>query len=192
MIRALADALDSALIDPANAGIADVMPGSITNGVAPSPTGNPGTDIAALIAAFDGDFESAAFITDPATAAQIALARDAAGGFAFPDAGPRGGSMLGLPLIMSRSSPRDSSGGQLALVDASGIAYGAEGVRTSASEHTTIEMVDDTTEPPTVEQVSMYQTNSVAMLSEIAANWKVAREGAVAYVADATYPTEIV
>lgn len=191
MIRAIAEAIDAAFIDPANAGVADVMPASITNGVTPiASTGNPGADIAALIAAFVGDFEAAAFVTDPATAAQIALARDAAGGFAFPDAGPRGGSILGLPLIVSRSSPRDSSGGQLALVDASGIAYGAEGVRNVIGEHSTLEMVDEATDPPTVNQVSMFQTNSVAILSEVSANWKVMRP-AVVTISDALYATEV-
>jgi Phage capsid family len=192
MLRAIAEALDAAFIDPANAGIADVMPASITYGVSPiASSGNPGTDIAALIAAFVGDFESAAFITDPATAAQIALARDAGGSFAFPDAGARGGSILGLPLIVSRSSPRDSSGGQLALVDASGIAYGAEGVRNVLGEHTSLEMVDDVTDPPTVEMVSMWQTNSVAILSEVSANWKVVRAGSVVTIGNALYGTEV-
>lgn len=192
MIRAISEALDAAFIDPANAGVANVMPASITNGVSPiASSGNPGTDIAALNAAFTGDYEAAAYVTDPTTAVQIALARDAAGSFAFPDAGPRGGSILGLPLIVSRSSPRDSSGGQLALVDASGIAYGAEGVRNVLGEHTSLEMVDDVTDPPTVEQVSMWQTNSVAILSEVSANWKVVRAGAVVTIGNALYATEV-
>jgi HK97 family phage major capsid protein len=192
MVRAIAEALDAAFIDPANSGIANVMPASITNGVTPiHSSGNAATDIAALIAAFTGDYEAAAFVTDPITAAQIALARDAGGSFAFPDAGPRGGSILGLPLIVSRSSPRDSSTGQLALVDAGGIAYGAEGVRNALGEHSTLEMVDETTDPPAVEQVSMWQTNSVAILSEVSANWTVVRDGAVVTISDAVYATAV-
>jgi len=196
MIRSLAEALDAAFIDPSNAGVTDVQPASVTNGVTPLPsTGNPGADVAALIAAFSGDYESAAFVTDPATAAEIALARDSAGSFQFPDAGPRGGSILGLPLVVSRSSPRDSSGGILALVDGSGIAYGAEGARTVLGEHATLEMLDnptnDASDGTATTMVSMWQTNSVALLSEISANWKVVRPGSVVLVSDALYGTEI-
>ncbi len=189
MVRAIAEAIDAAFIDPSNAGVADVQPASITNGVTPlSSAGDPATDLAALIAAFTGDFSTASFVTDPTTAAQIALARDAAGGFLFPDCGPRGGSLLNIPLVVSRSSPRDSSGGLLALVDAAGIAYGAEGVRNLASDQATLEMTDDGTAGP-VNQVSMWQTNSTAILSEAAVNWKVARAGAVEYISGVSYPT---
>jgi HK97 family phage major capsid protein len=189
MIRAIAEAIDAAFIDPANTGTTDVMPASVTNGVTPlASAGDPATDLAALVTAFTGDFSTASFVTDPTTAAQIALARDAAGGFLFPDCGPRGGSLLNIPLIVSRSSPRDSSGGLLALVDAAGIAYGSEGVRNLASDQATLEMTDDGTAGP-VNQVSMWQTNSTAILSEASVNWKVARAGAVQYVSDATYPT---
>ncbi len=195
MIRALREALDGAFVDPSNAGSAGVSPASVTNGLTPlSSTGNPGADVAAIVAAFNGDFETAAWVTDPTTGAEIALARDSAGSFLFPDAGPRGGSILGMPLITSRSSPRSSSGGILALIDGQGIAYGAESVRVAVSRQGTVEMEDaptnDATDGTATEQVSLYQTNCVAVLGAITANWRVVRD-AVAYVADATYPTEV-
>ncbi len=115
------------------------------------------------------------FVTDPETAARIALARDAGGGYLFPDAGPRGGSLLGLPSSCPASSPRTSSGGILALIDGAGIAYGAEGVRTMVSDEATLEMRDDPSSP--AEQVSLFQTNAVAVLSEVGVNWKVVRPG---------------
>lgn len=186
--RAIAEEMDRAFIDPSNAGVTGERPASVTNGVVPIPsTNSPGTDIAALVEGFSGDLMASVFVTDPLTAAEIALARDAGGAFQFPDAGPRGGSLLGLPLIVSRSSPRDSSGGQLVLLDPTGIAFGAEGIRATTSEEATLEMVDDPAGPS--EQVSMFQTNSVAILAEARVNWEVQRAGSVAVISGAGYAT---
>ena len=186
--RAIAEEMDRAFIDPANSGVAGERPASVTSGAIPIPsTGSPGTDIATLVEGFSGDLLASAFVTDPLTAAEIALARDAGGAFQFPDAGPRGGSLLGLPLIVSRSSPRDSNGGQLVLLDPTGIAYGAEGIRAVASDEATLEMVDDPAGP--AEQVSMFQTNSVAILAEARVNWEVQRAGCIAIITAASYAT---
>jgi hypothetical protein len=186
MQRAVSTSLDVALLDPGNAGVADKMPASITYGVTPvASTGDPAADIEALVAAFTGDFSAAFFATDPTTATQIALARDAGGSFAFPDAGPRGGSILGIPLLVSRGSPRDSGGGQLALIDPSGIAGNVENGRVDSSDQTSLLMTDDPSGPG--EMVSMYQTNSVAFKAEVIANWETQRAGSVALVTGAIY-----
>lgn len=187
MKRALTDSLDGAFLDPANAGIADEMPPSVTFGVTPvSSTGDPSADLTALVTTFDGDFSAAYFVTDPTTATQIALARDAGGSFAFPDAGPRGGSILGIPLIVTRGSPRDSSGGQLALIDPTGIAANVEGIRVQTSNEATLQMRDDPTSPATT-LVSLFQTDSVAWIAEAGANWDVQRAGSVAIITGVDY-----
>lgn len=187
MKRAVSESLDEAFLDPSNAGIADEMPASVTYGVTPvSSTGDPAADIARLVAVFGGDFSAAYFITDPTTATQIALARDAGGSFAFPDAGPRGGSILGIPLLVSRGSPLDSSGGQLALIDPTGIAANLEGIRVQTSGETSLQMRDDP-EDPTTSMVSLFQTNSVAWIAEVGANWDVQRAGSVAIITEAAY-----
>jgi HK97 family phage major capsid protein len=193
LTRAVAEELDTAFIDSANAGIAGEMPASITNGVTHlASSGNPGSDITALIEHFLGDLSVAVFITDPVTATRIALARDAGGSFLFPDVGPRGGSILGMPLLTSRSSPQDSSGGQLALVDPSGIATALEGVSVDLSEHSTLQMSDTPDSPLDANTVlvSLWQQDLVALRAEIYANWRVEREGAVAVVTGASYATE--
>lgn len=194
LTRVCVEALDAAFIDAGNAGIVDVMPASVTNGViGTASTGNPASDVAALVENFSGDLMAASFVTDPITAAKLALARDAGGSFMFPDASPRGGSVIGMPLIVSRSSPRDSSGGQLALIDGSGIVAGIEGVRMAVSDQATIEMLDDptndSTTPTATTMVSMWETNSILVLVEIAANWRVVRDGAVSLVTGADYAT---
>lgn len=187
MLRAITGALDQALLDPSNAGVADESPASVLYGVTPTAsTGNPAADIAALIAAFTGDLGAAYFVTDPGTATQIAMARDAGGSFAFPNAGPRGGNILGIPLLVSRASPITSAGAQLALIDPTGIAANAEGIRMEASSEATLQMADDPSDAVGT-GVSMFQTGSVAWLSEIAANWDVQRAGSAAYIDGVSY-----
>jgi HK97 family phage major capsid protein len=191
--RACVELLDQTFIDPANSGVADESPASITSGATPiASSGNPATDVAALVEAFDGDLASAYFITDPTTATGLAMARDASGSFMFPDVGPRGGSLLGIPLLTSRSSPRDSSGGILVLLDASAVGVGVEGARVARSEQATLQMNDAPDDPPTATsvQVSLWQSGLVAFLVELFANWKLARSGAVALVTGANYPTD--
>ena len=128
------------------------------------------------------------------TAACIGLARDAAGSFAFPDAGPAGGSILGLPLLTTRHSPRDSSGGQLALIDGSGIAVADHGVGLARSTDATIEAdteptgATDTPVAQSAHPVSLFQTDTVAVKGWTYANWERERDCAT-YISGAIYPT---
>jgi hypothetical protein len=189
MIRAHAELIDTTFIDRNNAGSADEMPASVTFGATVIPSsGSAAVDIPALIAAFEGDLLSAAFVTDPVSAAGIALSRDAGGSPLYPDVGVLGGQLLGLPLIVSRSSPRDSNGGQVVLLDAGAVAFGSEGVRVAVSEQATLAMRDDPDSP--AEMVSLFQVDSIAILSEISVNWKVQRPGSVIVASDVNYPVE--
>ncbi len=185
-VRILAEAIDATLLNPLNAGVAGESPASVTYGATAIPSsGSAAADIPALIEAFDGDLAAALFVGDPLLGAQIGLARDLGGSPLYPDAGVRGGQILGVPFITSRASPRDSSGAQLALIDGGGIAFGAAGVRAVVSGEATLAMRDDPASP--AEQVSLWQCNCVAVLNEIVTNWRVVRPGSVAYVADADY-----
>lgn len=178
-------ALDQAFLDPSNGG-SDSVPAAVTSG-APTiaASDDAAADLKALIAAFAGDMASAYLVTDPDTATGLAMVRGANGSFLFPDAGPRGGSILGIPLLVSRFSPRDSSGGQLALIDASGIALAMEGIELSQSENTSLVMADTPTSPATM--VSMFQTNTVALKAVIRANWELQRVGGVAVITGADW-----
>ncbi len=188
-IRILAEAIDATFLDPLNVGVPGEQPASVTSGVSAIPSsGSAAVDVATLIETFTGNLASAVFVGDPLLGAQIGLARDAGGSALFPDAGVRGGAILGMPFITSRSSPRNSSGGQLALIDGSGIAYGAEGVRSVVSDEATLAMADDPSSP--AEQVSLWQSNAAAVLSEIVCNWKTVRSGSVAYVSGANYTVQ--
>lgn len=178
-------ALDTALLDSSNAG-SDAMPAAITHG-APTvdATGDAAADLKALVSAFAGDMSSAYLATDPDTATGLAMVRGANGSFLFPDAGPRGGSILGIPLLVSHHSLRDSSGGQIALIDASGIAVALEGIELSQSEQTSLAMSDSPSSPATM--VSMFQTNTVALKAVMRANWENQRTGGVAVLTGVNY-----
>jgi len=178
-------ALDVALPDPSNAG-SDAMPAAITHG-APTvdATNDPVADLKALIEVFQGDLSSAYFVCDPKIAMSLALMQTPSGALAFPDCGPRGGSLAGVPLLVSRHSPRDSSGAQLALVDASSIALAMEGIELAQSENTTLVMSDTPTSPAA--QVSMFQTDCVALRATIRANWELQRAGGVALLTGVTW-----
>lgn len=177
--RAVIAAIDEAFIDAANAGVADERPAAVTyDAPAIAATGDPSADLVALVSAFEGDLSSAVIVTDPVTATRYATIRDAAGGFMFLDIGPRGGSLIGIPVITSRSSPQNSNGGQIALIDPTGIAYGGEGITVNAYEHATLAMSDTPESDP--EMVSLWQTNTIAFKSEMFSNWEVQRAGGVA------------
>lgn len=177
--RAVVDTTDIALLDAGNAGVAGERPTSITYGApASAATGDAAADIATLIGLFGGDLGAAYFVTDATTATSMALHRNADGDLVFPDVGARGGSILGIPLLISRASPRDSSGGQLALIDPTGIAYGADGLSFESAEHATVAMSDTPESDPVL--VSLWQRNLVGFKSIMSASWEVQRENSVA------------
>lgn len=186
--RAVATVLDAAFIDVTNAGIEDKTPAAVTYDHDIPSQGNPAEDIAALIASFGGDLASAVFVTDPRTASEIALARDAGGAFAFPDCGPRGGSLLGIPLLTSRGSPRDSSGGQLALIDPSGIAAAIDSIEMTRSTSATLNMTDEPEASGEAgELVSLFMTETAAFKTIVSANWENQRDDGAIVVTGCSY-----
>ena len=187
--RAVIAALDQAFIDADNAGNDDT-PAAVTYGApAEISTGNPASDLAALVEGFHGDLDAAVLVTDPHTATLAALARDAGGAFLFPGLGPRGGSAVGIPVLTSRASPRDSSGGQWALIDQGGVAVALESLGLARSTAGTVSMTDD----PEGESVlvSLFQNNLTGFLGTLHGNWKRVREGSVSVITGAAYSTSV-
>lgn len=184
--RACIELLDESFIDVNFTGTLNESPASITSSATPiAATNDAAADVQSLIEVFEGDLSASYFCADPIVAASLALARDSGGGLLFPDVGVRGGQILGVPVIVSRSSPRDSNGGQLTLFDPSSIALALGDLRMEQSQAATLIMADDPDGPS--EQVSLFQTNSVAFLCEIEANWKLQHSGAVAVLTGAAW-----
>lgn len=188
LARACAQLLDLSFISPTNAGTVGKSPAAVTNGVTPiSATGDIADDLEAAVGAFAGDLESAAWVMHPRVATQIGLRSGSVGA----DIGARGGNLAGLPAITSQVCPYGSAGGLITLLDASGVLYVDEGLEVKVSEHASIEMDDDpqgdtTTPSGGTMLVSMFQTDSVALMVERAVNWK-ALAGAVVTVSGASY-----
>lgn len=193
MVAACVAALDGAALDPNNAG-GDATPASITAG-APTITssGDPHEDVASLIANFAGDLASAAFITDPVTAARLALHRDTSGVSAFPDAGAAGGSLVGLPLLTTRYAPHDSSGGSIILADGGSIAASLEDAALSPATEALLELDDapageaDTPTAASATLIACWQLEAVAIKALVFGDWRVVRPGGVAVVVGADY-----
>lgn len=193
--------IDTDLVDPtksAGSG-ASASPASWTNGVAPIPsTGTDGdsirADIASLWATADASnlpVTSAVYITDSRTARALGLLRNPLGQREFPDTTMTGGSIDGVPVIVSNYVPQNGGGSMFILAFASEIFLADDNVVTlSASREASIEMNDAPTgfvgsgdTPPTAAQlVSMFQTNSIALRAERYINWAKRRPQAVAWL----------
>jgi len=186
LVRSITTAQDTRLLSAVE-GEGDTPNGWGHGVTAVESNGDAHRDVVALWDGYDGAAESAVIVTDPRTAAAMALIRTSGGIALFPDCGPRGGSVMGVPLLTSRGSPA----GQLTMVDANAIAYGEGLIRLDKAEHATLEMRDDPTgdsvTPTGTTLVSMFQTNSVAIKVEQETNWTAPRAGAVVIVTGATY-----
>lgn len=193
LVRACEAALATALLDPSGSGSA-ATPASIVH-AAPtiSSSGDPAVDVAELVANYQGDLATATFICDPITASRMAMYRDSSGMVAFPDVGINGGEILRAPLIVTRYSPHDSSGGSLILCDGASIAATFDEVVLSRSGEAMLEQdtgpAGDTLTPTTASAnlVSLFQSEATAVKCVIYADWTVARAGGVAVVVNANY-----
>ena len=144
LVAAVATLSDVTLLDPTNAGISGSTPAAITHGATTiTGTGDVAEDLAAAVDAFAGNFATAAWVMAPRAGGADCFASGGRGIGA--DLGMRGGTLLGLPAIVSGSSPFDSSGGQIALVDAANIVVCDEGAEITISKVAMVEMDDNPT-----------------------------------------------
>jgi hypothetical protein len=187
LVRAVVEAIDTAFINPANAGVAGVTPASITNGVAAiTATASASADLKDLVDAFDGDLDSAYLVMPPVTAIGLS-------GAAYPNVGARDGTLSGVPVITSRHVPA----GTIVLVDPTGIALseGESEIETFTDGALTMETTSPMTaggfgspdNPAGTTVVSLYQSDAVAILVSRRMNWDVVRPGAVGLITGAAY-----
>jgi HK97 family phage major capsid protein len=198
---AVIEAIDTKLFsaDPVAAG---VSPAGLLNGVTPvagPATADPDDIRCALLALWAG-WDTAnlgarpAYYTTPAVARFLAFTRDALGNAAFPGMTATGGTLDGIPVRVSQylASLNTTGGSPLILVDEAEVYLADDGsVTLDASREATIEMSDTplgssstTVAASSVNPVSMWQTNSIALRAERFIWWGLRRNGAVAYIAD--------
>lgn len=195
LAEALIERLDLDFITPSKAAVANVSPASITNGVTPIVSSgitadNLRTDIKALWQVYitnNIDPSSAVYIMNPRTALSVSLMQNPLGQSEFPGLTMRGGTLMGVPVIVSNYVPVVSAGALVILANASDIYLADDGqVAIDASREASLQMDNaptNSTNPATpTTLVSMFQTNSVALRAERYINWAKRRTQAVAYL----------
>lgn len=201
LIAAARERMDTDFVDPAKAASAGISPASITNGVTPiTASGTTADDLRADIKAVMAQFlaarnapTSGVWIMDSITALGISLMRNALGTSPeFPGLTVNGGSLEGLPAIVSDYVPRDSSGGALILVNAQDIYFADDGdfavdMSTEASLQMDSAPTMNSTTPTATSTVSMFQTNSVAFRVERTLNWMKRRTQSVSWIDSTNY-----
>jgi hypothetical protein len=187
MARAMAEAIDASFITPSSAGTAGLEPSSVAFG-APSEAASGDTvddirdAVSFMIRNFDGDLSEAYFIGRPELFAHIGLNA----GLMTEQLGARGGTLGGVPCLPSKQLPLDANGKQqLVLLDPTSIAYGEDGMELRTSREGSVEMLDTGLQGSAIadvngaSMVSLWQTGSVALLTEKYLNWQAGRTGSV-------------
>lgn len=166
-------------------------PAAVTNGV--TGTTATGTDADALyydlntvMAAYDSansDLSTLTIVMTPALARGISTLRNAFGQFEFTGMTPRGGTLLGFPVLVSNSVPA----GNIILINAEDILMADDGtVRLDSSNQATLDL-DGGADP----DVNLWQRNLIAVRAERWITYKKARSTAVQRIHTASYgPTE--
>ncbi len=186
LVAGISTFMDQQFLDPSITATS-TRPASITNGV--TGAGASGTDADALyhdlnvaLAAFDTanfTLDSLHILTTPALARGISTLRNAFGQFEFSTVTPRGGTLLGYPLLVSNSVPA----GNVILVNAGEILMADDGgVRLDSSNQATLDM--DGGDSP---DVNLWQKNLIAIRAERFITYKKARAAAVNRITSAAY-----
>ncbi|MBO9589074.1 phage major capsid protein [Devosia sp.] len=190
LAAAIVAAIDTAYIDPANAGSAGVKPASITNGITAIPSS--GNDAAAIredarkamsvFVAAENPLTSGVWIMSTIVALSLSLMRTALDQPEFPGITINGGTFMGLPVITS-----SYAGTNVTLQNAQDVWFGDDGeVAVDMSTEASLQMMDnptnDSVTPTATDLVSMFQTNSVAFRAERTVNWLRRRDTGVAVI----------
>ena len=196
LAAALRERLDIDFIDPLKAPASGVSPASILNGVSGIPsTGGTADDVRADIQAIFGAFiaannapTSGVWVMTATTALALSLMQNPLGQAEFPGVSMMGGTLFGLPVIVSEYVPTDSDGAVVALVNASDIYLADEGgIAVDMSREASLQMdnaptTQDALTGTGTSLVSLWQTNAVGFRAERTINWTRRRASAVAYL----------
>lgn len=193
LARACSSALDSAFIDPANGGQHLVKPASVLYGV--TARESTGAALANIDADLDATIQSvsdagsnlvnATWVMLPRTALFLSRLRGTGGNLAYPGMSVKGGELLGLPCITSAACPGfgSPSAGIIALLDPSEILLADDnGGSFAVSQRTSLWMTDESSSPAETSQVSMFQTESIALKATRYVNWTKVRDGMAQYI----------
>ena len=197
LVDALRERLDIDFIDPSKVAVAGVSPASITNAATPirstgSTADNVRADIRALFGAFiaaNNAPTSGVWIMSATTALALSLMLNPLGQPEFPGISMTGGTLFGLPVIVSEHVPTVTGstdpaddGAYVVLVNAQDIYLGDEGgFSVDFSREASLQMDDAPSNPTTgaTVLVSLWQRNLVGFLAERTINWAARRASSV-------------
>jgi len=159
----------------------------LADGIAPiNSTDDPLADLRAALAVVAANGGARPhWVVDPALAVQLAT-YSVNGAPAFPAMTANGGVVAGVPVLVSDQLPADSLGSLSIVVDASQLAMASETITLRASSFAALAM-DDSPSPGAQNLVSMFQTNSTAILAERRFGSQRLRDGAVVVISGAEY-----
>jgi len=187
MIAGVAAFLDQQFTDPAVAAVANVSPGSITNGTTPITSTNPLGDVYALVAAFSSQnipLSGAVLIMSEANAFGLSMYRNN-GAAMFGGMSAAGGTFEGIQVITSAAV-----GTNVILAAPSLILMADEGqTNIDVSREASVQMDSAPMAVPdaTVVMTSLWQNNLIGLRVERFINWQRGRTAAVKYVSGAAY-----
>ena len=193
MIAGMAQFLDTQFTDPTVAAVANVSPASITNGAATAAASGATAaaakaDLAGRIAVFTAagiPLEGSVWLMNDSNAFGLSVSVNALGQPLFPTMGPSGGTLFGMPVVVS-----NVVGNRVILMHAPSILFADEGgVRIDVSREASVQMDSaptDTVDASTV-YVSLWQRNLVGLRAERMITWIRARTAAVTYLSAAAY-----
>lgn len=195
LLAAMAAFLDRQFVDPAVAAVVNVSPASVTHNLIPITSS--GSSVAAIVADFTAlfavpvaagiTFNSPFLVMHPVTALALSMKRGSDGLTAFPSITVKGGTLFGIPVLVSASVPTSVSGGSIVVfIDASEIQSVEGSVLVDASEEASLQMRTDPLSGATT-LVSLFQNHLVGIRVTKFANWRSRRPGAVAYIDGCQY-----
>jgi HK97 family phage major capsid protein/HK97 family phage prohead protease len=197
---ALVERVDRDLLDPAEAGTANVQPASLTNGVTPlssagTSSDNIRTDISKLVQALrTANLRGPIAVVLPdSLLTAMAWMVNSLGQPEFPGLNGDGGTFNGIKFIGSEYVANASGSGNMVVAIAEREVFMSDdgGVRVDASREASLQMLDNPTNnsatATATTMVSMWQTNSVAYRGEWFVNWQKRRSDAVAFIDDVNW-----
>ena len=199
LTRAVVKKIDMSLVDPTLAAVSNVNPASLTYGVSlGSSAGNTAddvrTDILSLFSAVGAiglgttdniDPRGVVLLMPPGVALAASLMRTSVGAVEFPTIGINGGTLQGIPVIVSNYLALAGYGNLVVAVVAPEINLADDGeVTVDMSREASLEMNDAPTQSGTtgVSLVSLWQDNLVAFRAERFISWGLRRSGVVAVI----------
>ena len=197
MVAAISQFLDGQFIDPANAPVAGVNPGAITNGIAPivstgSTVAQVTADLGTMLAKMAGagiPMAAPAWIMNPRSAIYLGLLRGATDAPAFPSM-VTNNTLLGYPVITSNNVPLGGGpgfSGLIVLLDQRQVFLADEGgVTLDVSREASLQLDTTPTTPP-APLTSLWQQNLIGIKAERYIYWMRRYDAAVQVLTGVPY-----